>query len=81
MQYTVRLICLLGITAMIGLHAAPTGGMTARLLPWISGGEFRRRFESKGRFEMLMRTIPTMAITHAQAGLLGAAACALGRHG
>ena len=31
MQYTIRLICLLGITAMIGLHAAPTGGTTARL--------------------------------------------------
>ena len=53
------------------------GGMTARLLPWIRGGEFRRRFEAKGRFHALMQGIPTQAITHAQAGLLGAAACAL----
>ena len=53
------------------------GGMTARLLPWILGGAFRRRFEAKGRFHALMRTIPTQAITHAQAGLLGAGACAL----
>ncbi len=53
------------------------GGMTTRLLPWILGGAFRRRFEAKGRFHALMRTIPTQAITHAQAGLLGAGACAL----
>lgn len=53
------------------------GGMTARLLPWIRNGAFRQRFEAKGRFEALMRGIPTHAITHAQPGLLGAAACAL----
>lgn len=53
------------------------GGMTARLLPWIHNGAFRRRFEAKGRFETLMRGIPTQAITHAHPGLLGAAACVL----
>jgi glucokinase len=52
------------------------GGLTATLLPWIGRGQFRRRFESKGRFCSLMQTIPTFAITHAQAGLLGAGACA-----
>lgn len=53
------------------------GGMTARLLPWILGGAFRRRFEDKGRFHALMQAIPTHAIIHPQAGLLGAGACAL----
>lgn len=53
------------------------GGMTTRLLPWLGSGAFRRRFEAKGRFETLMRGIPTQAITHAQPGLLGAAASAL----
>jgi len=52
------------------------GGMTVTLLPWICRGEFRRRFESKGRFGSLMQTIPTFAITHPQPGLLGAAAAA-----
>ncbi|HZR36885.1 MAG TPA: glucokinase [Nevskia sp.] len=53
------------------------GGMTVKLLPWLERGAFRRRFEAKGRFEGLMRSIPTRAILHAQPGLLGAAACAL----
>ncbi len=53
------------------------GGMTTRLLPWIRSGAFRQRFEAKGRFETLMRGIPTHAIAHAQPGLLGAAAWAL----
>jgi len=42
------------------------GGMTVTLLPWICRGEFRRRFENKGRFGSLMQTIPTFAITHPQ---------------
>jgi len=50
------------------------GGLTPTLLPWICRGEFRQRFESKGRFSGLMQTIPTSAITHAQPGLLGAGA-------
>jgi glucokinase len=54
------------------------GGMTGRLLPWIRSGEFRSRFESKGRFGTLMRTVPTFAIAHPQPGLLGAGARALG---
>jgi len=53
------------------------GGLTGTLLPWIQLGQFRRRFEGKGRFSSLMQTIPTFAIAHAQPGLLGAAACAL----
>lgn len=50
------------------------GGLTPTLLAWIRRGEFRQRFESKGRFSGLMQTVPTSAITHAQPGLLGAGA-------
>jgi glucokinase len=53
------------------------GGMTTTLLPWICQGEFRRRFENKGRYAALMQKIPTLAIAHAQPGLLGAGARAL----
>lgn len=53
------------------------GGITPKLLPWIRRGGFRERFERKGRFETLLRRVPTLAITHPQAGLLGAAAHAL----
>ena len=61
----------------LGHPVGATGArMTVTLLPWICRGEFRRRFESKGRFGSLMQTIPTFAITHPQPGLLGAAAAA-----
>lgn len=50
------------------------GGITPRLLPWFENGSFRARFESKGRFESLLRSIPVHAITHPHVGLLGAAA-------
>ncbi|NGY06805.1 glucokinase [Solimonas terrae] len=50
------------------------GGITQKLLPWIERGGFRGRFESKGRFETLMKRVPVLAITHPQPGLLGAAA-------
>ncbi|MFT4045399.1 MAG: glucokinase [Solimonas sp.] len=56
------------------------GGITQRLLPWLEHGALRQRFERKGRFESLLKTIPTLAITHPHVGLLGAAACALGLH-
>lgn len=52
------------------------GGMTATLLPWICRGDLRQRFLDKGRFQWLMQTIPTFAITHPQPGLLGAGAWA-----
>lgn len=53
------------------------GGMPPKLLSWLKEGDFRARFENKGRLEETMRDIPTMVITHEQAGLLGAAAIAL----
>jgi glucokinase len=54
-----------------------TGGVTERLLPWLARGRFRARFEAKGRFEPVLRAVPTRAITRAHIGLLGAAAKAL----
>lgn len=53
------------------------GGITQKLLPWIQRGGFRARFEFKGRFDALLKRVPVLAITHPQAGLLGAAACGL----
>lgn len=55
------------------------GGMTPLLLPWLERGGFRRRFEDKGRLSADLRAVPSMAILHADAGLLGAAAYAFAR--
>ncbi len=53
------------------------GGLTPALLPWLRRGEFRRRFDDKGRYSRIVAGVPTMVITHDEPGLLGAAACAL----
>lgn len=50
------------------------GGITQKLLPWLQRGDFRARFEFKGRFDTLLKHVPVLAITHPHAGLLGAAA-------
>ncbi|MCX7173239.1 MAG: glucokinase [Proteobacteria bacterium] len=53
------------------------GGMLATLMPWMTSGGFRRRFEAKGRYRPAMQAVPTLAILHPDLGLLGAAAQAL----
>lgn len=53
------------------------GGLTPLLLPWLERGGFRRRFADKGRFAEAMARVPSSAILHPDAGLLGAAAYAL----
>ena len=53
-----------------------TGGLVPRLLPQLQASSFRARFEAKGRFADAMSRVPTMAVVHPQAGLLGAAAFA-----
>lgn len=53
------------------------GGMTPVLLPWLQRGGFRRRFEDKGRYSAALARVPTLAIVHPYAGLLGAAALAV----
>lgn len=54
-----------------------TGGLTPRLEPWLARGGFRRRFEDKGRFAARLAGVPTVAVVHADAGLLGCAARAV----
>ncbi|OGT55344.1 MAG: glucokinase [Gammaproteobacteria bacterium RIFCSPHIGHO2_12_FULL_63_22] len=51
-----------------------TGGLVPKLLPELQSGIFRERFEAKGRFSTAMAGVPTLAVIHPQAGLLGAAA-------
>jgi len=53
------------------------GGLTPRLLETLSGGAFRARFEAKGRYADVLARVPTIAILHAEPGLLGAAALAV----
>jgi glucokinase len=58
-----------------------TGGVLPSLLPWLQHGGFRERFEAKGRFRDTMEQVPTVAITHSEPGLLGAAALAMQESG
>ncbi|TRZ94160.1 MAG: glucokinase [Rhodocyclaceae bacterium] len=53
------------------------GGMLPTLMPWLAKGDFRRRFEAKGRFRRAMQGVPTLAVLHPDLGLLGAAAQAV----
>jgi glucokinase len=53
-----------------------TGGLVPKLLSELKGSAFRARFEAKGRFAPAMAGVPTLAVLHPQAGLLGAAAFA-----
>ncbi len=55
------------------------GGLVPKLMPWLARSGFRQRFEHKGRFSPTMARIPTLAVTHPQPGLLGAAALAAQR--
>jgi glucokinase len=48
------------------------GGVAPRLIDYLEKGDFRRRFEAKGRFEAYLRAIPTMVVTQPYAALLGA---------
>lgn len=52
------------------------GGLVPKLMPWLARSGFRQRFEHKGRFSPTMAGVPTLAVTHPQPGLLGAAALA-----
>jgi len=65
----------LAFGAWDGVYLA--GGLPPLILPWLERGGFRRRFEDKGRFVDTLARVPTVAILHPDAGLLGAAACAL----
>lgn len=53
-----------------------TGGLVPKMLDSIRHSGFRQRFEHKGRFSPTMGRVPSLAVTHPHAGLLGAAAIA-----
>ncbi|HEX5380030.1 MAG TPA: glucokinase [Phenylobacterium sp.] len=50
-----------------------SGGIAPKLIDRIMTGEFRRRFEAKGRLSDYMADIPTALIVHPFAALVGAA--------
>lgn len=52
------------------------GGLVPRMLDTLRHSGFRQRFEHKGRFSPNMAAVPTVAVMHPHAGLLGAAAVA-----
>jgi len=54
-----------------------TGGLVPRMLESLRHSGFRQRFEAKGRFSPTMARVPSLAVMHPRAGLLGAAACAV----
>lgn len=54
-----------------------TGGLVPKMLEAIRHSGFRQRFEHKGRFSANMGRVPSLAVLHPQAGLLGAAAIAV----
>ena len=47
------------------------GGISPRILSFMKQSDFRKRFETKGRFRSYLRTIPTHVITHPAATLVG----------
>jgi glucokinase len=65
----------LAFGAWDGVYLA--GGIPVPLAPWLEQGEFRRRFENKGRFAATMTRIPAALILHPYPGLLGAACRAM----
>ncbi|MFM8755366.1 MAG: glucokinase [Phenylobacterium sp.] len=50
-----------------------SGGLAPRMADRLEAGEFRRRFEAKGRMSGFMAQIPTTLIQHPYAALVGAA--------
>jgi glucokinase len=65
----------LGFGAWDGAYIV--GSLAMKLAPELERGPFRRRFEDKGRFRDALSRVPTIAVRHPDAGLLGSAAIAL----
>ena len=53
-----------------------TGGVVPKMLDALQHSGFRQRFEHKGRFSPTMARVPSLAVMHPHAGLLGTAAIA-----
>jgi glucokinase len=49
------------------------GGISPRILDFMSRSEFRSRFEAKGRFRPYLERVPTQVIVHPAAAFLGLA--------
>ncbi|HBK45745.1 MAG TPA: glucokinase [Xanthomonadaceae bacterium] len=54
-----------------------TGGLVPKVLESLQHSGFRQRFEHKGRFSAIMSRVPSLAVMHPHAGLLGSAAYAV----
>ena len=52
------------------------GGIAGKIEPYLLQGDFRPRFEAKGRLASFVKSIPTRLIVNPQAALLGAARAA-----
>ena len=50
-----------------------SGGIAPRMLDRLASGDFRRRFEDKGRLSDYVAAIPTYVMVHPYAALVGAA--------
>ena len=66
----------LALTVLASGGVFVAGGIAPRVLPFLQRGLFRDAFERKGRLQPLVARIPAFVVTHAQPGLLGAAAVA-----
>ena len=53
------------------------GGIAPKILPKLQSGAFMKAFVDKGRMRPLMEAIPVQVIVNQNAGLLGAARCAV----
>ena len=62
----------LNILAKGGVYIA--GGIVPRFIDYFKKSEFRKEFESKGRFNNALNKIPVYVISQGDAGLLGAGA-------
>lgn len=67
--------CALAYGAWDGVYLG--GGLLAPLLPWLTRGGFRARFDAKGRFSDPLARVPVALIVHPHPGLLGCAAFAV----
>jgi len=57
-----------------------TGGLVPKMLRALQHSGFRQRFEHKGRFSANMARVPSLAVLHPHAGLLGTAVIARQTH-
>jgi len=47
------------------------GGIAPRIIQYLSGSHFRRRFEAKGRFQPYLAAVPTWVIVHPEPTFVG----------